>query len=115
MSMYAQLLDAALEQRPTDVEVTSEHDALDEVLLCRRALEEGLPPDGDPDTVPVVLALQIAYDVALLELARVVGLDSDPSRFDQPERERDRLRSELHGRGISLEITVESDPVSERS
>ena len=115
MSMYAQLLDAAFEQRPADVEVTSERDALDEVLLCRRALEEGLPLDGDPDTVPVVLALQIAHDVALLELARVLGIDTDPSRFDQPERERDRLRRELHARGISLEIAVENDPVSERT
>ena len=93
-----------------------ERGALDEVLQCRCALEEGIRPDGDADTVPVVLALQIAYDVALLELARVVGVDTDPSRFEQPQLERERLERALGALGISLEAAVGGDqPVSARS
>jgi hypothetical protein len=60
------------------------------------------------DTVPAVLALQIGYDVALLELAEVVGIESEPSRFDQPERERDRLRHALSDIGIDLDVTNEA-------
>ena len=72
----------------------SERGALDEVLRCRAELESA-PPATDPDTVPVVLALEVAYDVALLELARLVGVESDPDRFEQPQLERARLEGAL--------------------
>ena len=91
MSMYTRLLDAALEQRPPRHGGASRDNALDEVWRCGAELELGLP-GGDVDTVSGVLALQVGYDVALLELAAVAGIDSGPSRFEQPERERDRLR-----------------------
>ena len=41
-------------------------------------------PADDLDAVPAVLALQIGYDVALLELAEVLGIETDPSRFERP-------------------------------
>ncbi len=116
MSMYTQLLDAAFGQCQPPIEGFGERGALDEVVRCHCALEEGIPPDGDADTVPVVLALQIAYDVALLELARVVGVDTDPSRFEQPQLERERLERAFGALGMSLEAAADSDqPVSERS
>ena len=65
MSMYTQLLDAAFGQHRPRMAEAEEPQALDEVHRCWRELEEGIPPDGDADTVPVVLARQIAYDVAL--------------------------------------------------
>ncbi len=80
MSMYTQLLEAAFGQHPPTGSGATERNPLDEVLRCRRELEEGVPKGVDPDTVPVVLALQIGYDVALLELARMVGIDTDPGR-----------------------------------
>jgi hypothetical protein len=115
MSMYTALLDAALEQRmPRDD--ASRDDALDEVRRCGAELEEGLP-GGDVDTVSAVLAKQVGYDVALLELAAVVGIDSGPSRFEQPERERGRLRTALRDLGIRVDAAdvqpagrVEADP-----
>ncbi len=73
MSMYTQLLEAAFGQRPAPAAGATEQSALEEVLRCRRELEEGDPPDTDPHAVPVALALQIAYDVALLDLAGAVG------------------------------------------
>jgi len=116
MSMYTQLLDAASRQHQPAMDGAGESQALDEVLRCRRELEEGIPPDGDADTVPVVLALQIAYDVALLELAGVVGVDTDPSRFEQPQLERERLERAFGALGLSLEVVADGErPVSERS
>jgi hypothetical protein len=105
MSMYTRLLDAALEQRPPRAPESSRSDAVEEVRRCREELELGVP-GHHVDTVPAVLALQIGYDVALLELAEVVGIESEPSRFDQPERERDRLRQALNDIGIDLDRTT---------
>jgi hypothetical protein len=79
------------------------------VRRCREELEFGVPNDDHADAVPAVLALQIGYDVALLELAAAVGIETEPSRFEQPERERDRLRQALRARGISLEDSDEPD------
>jgi hypothetical protein len=105
--MYAQLLDAALEQRPAREPVPSRTHAVEEVRRCREELELGVP-ERNIDTVPSVLALQIGYDVALLELAKAVGIESEPSRFDQPERERDRLRRALNDIGIDLDVKTEA-------
>ena len=82
MSMYIRLLEAALAQRASLGAETSSRDALEEVRRCRAELETGLP-GGDVDTVSAVLALQVGYDVALLELAAVMGLESGPGRFEQ--------------------------------
>lgn len=108
MSMYTQLLDAALEQRPPCAPDPSRSHAVEQVRRCREELELGVPQQS-VDTVPAFLALQIGYDVALLELAEAVGIESGPSRFEQPERERDRLRHALDDIGIDLEVTSEPD------
>ncbi len=114
MSMYTQLLEAASGQRPPPAAGATEHGAIEEVLRCGRELQEGVPPGTDPDTVPVVLALQVAYDVALLDLARLVGIDTDPSCFEQPQQERERLERGLRDLGVSLEVAVNTEePVSE--
>lgn len=103
MSMYTQLLDAALAQRPPRKPAPSPTRAVEEVRRCRAELERGVP-QHDGDSVPAALALQISYDVALLELVEVVGIESGPSRFEQPERERDRLRRALGDIDIDLEL-----------
>jgi hypothetical protein len=100
MSMYTQLLDAAVGQRgPVGVHPTR-RSALDALRRSRGELDEGIPPATDPDAVPVVLAREIAYDVALLELAEVMGLEPDLHRFEQPQQERARLESALQDRGV---------------
>lgn len=116
MSMYTQLLEAAFGQRPAPAAEATERSALEEVLRCRRELEEGDPPDTDPHTVPVALALQIGYDVALLDLAGAAGIDTDPSRFEQPQQERERIERELQELGYSLELATDAEePVTECS
>jgi len=105
MSMYTQLLSAAIGQDPPEAADATERGAVDEVLQCRAELES-VPPSTDSDAVSAVLALEVAYDVALLRLARLVGVESDPDRFEQPQLERARVEGALRSRGISLEPTV---------
>jgi hypothetical protein len=111
MSMYTQLLDAAFEQRARPGGRITRRVAVAEVVRCRDELDEGVPRGTDPDTVPLVLALEIGYDVALMELARVVGVDTDPSRFSQPRRERDRLEQAFNDLGIDLADQLAEGPV----
>lgn len=102
--MYTQLLDAAYAERGQPAGVLTRRVAVAEVIRCRDELDDGVPPGMDPDTVPVALALEIGYDVALMELARVLGVNTDPRRFDQPQRERDRLEQAFNDLGIDLAV-----------
>jgi hypothetical protein len=101
MSMYTQLLDAALHQLSIDESGEDVAVAVADVQRYRNQLERATP-DVDPDTVSAALALQIGYDVALLRLADLIGIDSDPGRFDRPQLERIRLEGEFTQRGIRL-------------
>jgi hypothetical protein len=108
MSMYTHLLDAAFGRRgPVLVRPTKQR-ALDALWRRRRELNQDIPLATDPDAVPVVLAREIGYDVALLELAQVWGIDSDPSHFEQPRLERSRLERALRDRGVTLRSTDRS-------
>ena len=117
MSMYTQLLEAAFGQRTAPAAGATEQSAGSKrcsvaAASCRR----GTHPDTDPHAVPVALALQIAYDVALIDLAGTVGIDTDPSRFEQPQQERERIERALHELGYSLEsVTDAEEPVTECS
>ncbi len=100
MSMYTQLLDAALDHRRV-AQPTETTRVLAELRVRRSELLHDVREDADD--VSVVLARQIAYDLALLRLAAVVGLPADPSRFEPPEMERHRLEEALGQHGIELE------------
>jgi hypothetical protein len=103
MSMYTHLLDAAFEQRGPVLVRRAEDSALNTVRRCRGELARDTPPATDPDAVPVVLAREISYDVALLELAEILGLETHPSRFEQPRHERARLEQLFSDLGIVLQ------------
>ena len=103
MSMYTQLLVAALHERPRpDANMTTD-EALSALLDARRHLGPIASSERDTDWSSVALANQVAYDLALLDLAKCVGLDCDPSFFEQPHRRRIELERELISRGIRLE------------
>ena len=104
MSMYTQLLEAACEQRPARGGA-SERDAIDQVLRSHGELAERARVNAgvEDDIVSVILALELRYDVALVELAGVLGIDTGPSRFEQPHRERERLVRAFRARGVTLE------------
>jgi len=108
MSMYTQLLDAAFGRRgPVPVRPTKQG-ALDALWRRRHELDQDIALAPDPDAVPVVLAREIGYDVALLELTQVWGIESDPSHFEQPRLERSRLERALRDRGVMLRTTDRS-------
>jgi hypothetical protein len=104
MSMYTQLLGAALGDRLPFVAETTRTAAVAEVRRCRHDLESRRLVGMTSDSVPVVLALQVGYDVALIELAAMMGIDSGPGRFEPPECERKRLESALGDLGVDLEV-----------
>ena len=112
MSMYTQLLEAACREHqvPPDSDMSgTPNGALDEVLRRRHQLDEGLQANESAETVPAQLALQIGYDVALMMLARCIGIETEPSRFEQPEQERDRIEHELRDKGIVVEDGTDGD------
>ena len=109
MSMYTHLLDAAFEQRGPVVVRPTEDGALNTVRRCRGELARDMPPATDPDAVPVVLAREISYDVALLELAEILGVQTDPSRFEQPRHERARLEQLFSDLGIALQSLPDTE------
>jgi hypothetical protein len=57
-------------------------------------------------------ALQISYDVALLELPRAVDVETDPNRFEQPQPE--RLERAFRDLGIALEMSAAEDHAPHR-
>jgi hypothetical protein len=99
MSMYTQLLAAALQRRAADP--AERNPALAEARRCRTQLEAGTRR-SDPDEVSAALALHIGYDIALLRLTGLVGIDSDPELFDPPLQERNRLEDALAALGIVI-------------
>ena len=108
MSMYTQLLGAALGDRLPFVTEPSRTAAVAEVRRCRRDLEARVPAGTTSHSVPVVLALQVGYDTALIELAAVMGIDSGPGRFEPPATERERLEAALSELGIDLELQADN-------
>ncbi len=109
MSMYTQLLDAAFGERAHETVDPDESGTIETARRRRRELQRDTPPATDADAVPVVLAREIGYDIALLELAGMMGIDTDPSRFEQPLCERARLEQALLDRGIPLHMSAESE------
>ena len=113
MSMYTQLLRAALEL-PLARAGDDRDTVFDRMVRQRRELQQTLRPDQDPDTVAALLARQASYDVALMRLASEVGITTDPSRFDEPGRERARLEKALDGLGLSLDCVPSEGQQPER-
>lgn len=103
MSMYSQLLSAALDQThpPSDDSTTGE--ALANLLERRSYLGARLASHPGSKWAPGAVADQLAYDIALIEIARQLGIEVDLNGFDQPENERARLERALLGRGVPLD------------
>ncbi|HXQ61680.1 MAG TPA: hypothetical protein VN796_05055 [Acidimicrobiales bacterium] len=101
--MYTTLLDAAINDLPSPDDEAPATAALAKVLLCRSRLGAdallGRHRDGDLTAV----ADELAYDVALIDLARQLGIPCDASAFDPPQGERRRVEKVLATRGIHLD------------
>ncbi len=71
-------------------------DLVADAVERRRALQ-----GGTADAASGV-AVQLAYDLALLRLCRALDVAADPAGFTRPLPERRRLESLLAGRGVDL-------------
>jgi hypothetical protein len=117
MSIYAQLLDQALGQTHSH-ESSTTGDALAQVLQLRHRLGANRSGYTGVDWAPAAVADQLAYDVALIELCRRLGVEVNLSRFGQPQHERARLEQALVARGIRLgefDAPTESGQQSQRA
>jgi hypothetical protein len=99
MSMYSQLLDAAFDAGAPDVH-GSRAAHFSDLLLCQIQRQDRV--NGQRPAAPSALASQVAYDLALIRLARSVGLACQPNDFSQPEVQRHELHRALASRGIHL-------------
>lgn len=96
--MYVQILGQALEVWSDDVT----GDDLVELAVARRA---ALPERdlGAGTWSAVSLAVEVAYDCALINLAAERGIDVSPRNFAHPRIARECLEGELADRGIDLD------------
>jgi hypothetical protein len=100
--MYADILDRAFGRRPKVASPPTMTEAITVLLACQSRLTE-TPTTGRPtDWAAGALADQVAYDVALIELAHFMGIACDPDTFDQPELRRSELSCELAARGVNI-------------
>jgi len=103
MSMYTYILEAAIRDRSQPDAEMSTDEALAVFLECRLHLESSASSERSADWGSAALANQVGFDLALIDLADTVGLECDPSSFDQPQRGRIALERELISRGIPLD------------
>ena len=78
-------------------------EALVQMLLCRSQLHQR---DGDPDEsggAASALGEELDYDISLLRLARLLGIEVDVQAFSQPSLERSRLEEAIETHGIRLD------------
>ena len=112
MSIYTYILEAALSDRTQpdtgmtpstqpDARMTTS-DALAVLIDCQRQLGSIASRERSADWSATALANQVAYDLALIDLARSVGLSCEPRSFDQPQQRRIELQRELLSLGIRL-------------
>ncbi len=97
-TLYSGLLWAALNERdragqPVLSEVSRE------VTETRVGATTGTPTD-EPGSAPDALSDQIAYDVALIRLARCLGIECGPAQFEVPARGRQELLQAISAHGF---------------
>jgi len=107
--MYTDLLRSALVEFEPDHSTRGE--ALASVLQCRLRLDIDASRTDGREGVAAALADQLSYDLALIRLARICGLTSEPDDFEQsPQGERSRLERSLISQGIDIDELSRDEP-----
>jgi len=101
--MYARLLDAVLsdDTDPPTSPPTRSPGPLAEVVRLHHVLERHAE-GADPGSALQGVADQLAYDAALVRLARRRGIAVDIASFDVPELGRTRLEQALVAKGVRV-------------
>jgi hypothetical protein len=101
--MYTQLLESALDQvQQTEVQLSA-GDAIAELLRSRGTLRRSRSSDDGSGWALGAVADQLAYDIALISLARCLAIECDLGAFGRTQDERSRLEQALAARGIHLD------------
>jgi hypothetical protein len=107
MSMYTQLLAAALDSAKDAGEERTSGEALARLLRSHGQLHAARSSHLESGWAPAAVANEVAYDVALIEFARRIEIECNVDDFDQPGRERLRLERALADRGIRRDVLDE--------
>jgi hypothetical protein len=109
--MYSQLLEAILDYEEDPEVRPRSQGPLADVLRLGHAMERHANRT-DPGWALQAVADQVAYDAALIRLARRRGIAADPSTFEVPERGRSALEEALIARGVNLQRRTPSHDAS---
>jgi hypothetical protein len=101
-SMYQRFLGLALDEAPDDDGLTRS-EALVQVMLCRSQLRQRSDSPDESRGTASALGEELGYDIALLRLARLLGIEVDVQAFSQPSLERSRLEQAIETQGIRLD------------
>lgn len=99
--MYAQLLEAVLAYEEDPEVRPRSQGPLADVLRLRHVMERHATRT-DPGWALQAVADQLAYDAALVRLARRRGIAADPDAFESPLRGRAALEDALVAKGVNL-------------
>ena len=87
---YRDLLATSMASSPTE----PNHDHVGAFLFALANLNEDRR-SGMTEDASQVIAYELGYDRALINLSLTLGIDTGPERFDVPSQERDRLHRAL--------------------
>ena len=107
--MYTQLLEAVLAYEADPDTQPRSQGPLADVVRLRHTLERHAART-DPGWALQAVADQLAYDAALIRLARKRGIPIGPEDFDNPERGRIALEDVLISKGVNLPPRAETGP-----
>ena len=99
--MYTQLLEAVLAYEADPATQPRSQGPLADVVRLRHTMERHASRT-DPGWALQAVADQLAYDAALVRLARKRGIDAAPQAFDIPEQGRAQLEAALIALGVNL-------------
>ena len=111
--MYSQLLEAVLDYEEDPEARARSQGPLADVLHLRHAMDRNAART-DPGWALQAVADQLAYDAALIRLARRRSIVADPAAFEAPEHGRAALEEALIAKGVKLpRRAVDSGPTAD--
>jgi hypothetical protein len=103
VSMYTQLLRTALAEQPLSDPGQATGARLTELRSCRSRMRHNERTRAGSGWAPGAVSDQLAYDVALVQLAAEHGIDVELEGFERPLLGRSRLEQELIVQGAPLD------------
>jgi hypothetical protein len=101
--LYTKLLETALDEVRGSDHLPTSAEALAELLRCRGRLGAGAFPRPGSGGVVGTVTDHLVYDIALIGLARCLGIDCDVHNFGPTRHERALLEGALAAQGIRLD------------